>query len=113
MLRWRIYYDDGGTFDSGQGSPSDAPPFGVVAIVQPEPTIRRVIATGFDWYYWVDAEQQWWGGDLSGVLDRMLHRKPVEHLLMGRSIDHKSYQEIMRRADEDPDFVGYLKGHPA
>lgn len=112
-LLWRIYYDDGGTFSSADGTPACAPPFGVVAIVQPEPTVKRVIASGFDWYYYVDSEQQWWGGDLAGVLDRMLHRKPVEYLLMGRSVDHATYHEIMRRADEDPDFRGCLKGDRA
>lgn len=30
---WRIYYADGSTFDSKQGSWADAPPFGVQCIV--------------------------------------------------------------------------------
>jgi hypothetical protein len=30
---WRVFYADGSTFDSTQGSWADAPPFGVVCVV--------------------------------------------------------------------------------
>ena len=32
-IRWRVYYDDGSTFDSSQGSPADSPGWGVVACI--------------------------------------------------------------------------------
>lgn len=108
-LTWRIYYSDGSTFDSLQGEPVSAPPFGIACIVQSEPSLGRVIVSTFDFYYWVDEQQQWWGSDWSGVLDRMLHRLPVYALLQGRSVDHETFRLIMRRADQDPNFVGFLK----
>ena len=33
VASWRVFYADGSTFDSSQGSWADAPPFGVVCVV--------------------------------------------------------------------------------
>lgn len=33
IASWRVFYADGSTFDSSQGSWADAPPFGTVCVV--------------------------------------------------------------------------------
>ena len=99
---WRIYYTDGSTFNDNQGSPEDAPAFGVVCIVHPNGLVGRVILHRHDWYYWT--EDGWSGGDLHGLLDRLLHRLSTTAVLQGRSVANKVFREIMARADKDPDF---------
>ena len=102
-IRWRIYYDDGSTFDS-QGGCEDAPPFGVICIIYPDDLVGRKIMHGWDWYYWVPEAGQWWGSDIYGVLDRLLHNLPLRALKQGRNASNERYRQIMAAADKDPDF---------
>lgn len=104
MIDWRVYYSDGSTFDNSKGEPDDAPAFGVVCIPQPDLVTGRMIMHGWDWYYYVPDSDQWWGSDLQGVLDRLLHRLPVLALLQGRNVSNEVFREIFGRADKDPDF---------
>lgn len=104
MIKWRIYYANGDTFDNSRGEKKDAPPFGVVCIVYPDDLVGRVIMHGFDWYYWVPGHEQWWGSDIYGVLDRLLHNLPLYALKQGRSVSNQEYSSIMTTADKDPDF---------
>ena len=114
-MRWRIYYADGSTFDSSQGEHEDAPPFGVICIVYPNDLVGRIIMHGWDWYYWVPGDGQhcqprsprtgqWWGSDIYGVLDRLLHNLPLCALKQGRNASNERYRQIMAAADKDPDF---------
>ncbi len=103
-MNWRIYYTDGSTFDNSQGKCEDAPAFGVVCIVYPDKLVGRVILHRHDWYYWIGEEEGWSGGDIYGLLDRLLHRLPTEAVLQGRNVSNKMFRNIMARADKDPDF---------
>lgn len=103
MIDWRIYYDNGHTFDPEDGGPMQAPGFGVICIAQRDPEVGRVILHGWDFYYQAD-NGQWWGSDIYGVLDRLLHRLPVSALCAGRTIATDDFRAIMARADKDPDF---------
>ncbi len=104
MIDWRIYYSDESTFDSSQGSPQDAPAYGVICIIYSNELVGRIIMHRWDWYYWVPDEGQWWGSDLFGVLDRLLHRLPTIALCQGRNVSNKTYSKIMGMADKDKDF---------
>jgi hypothetical protein len=104
MIEWRILYDDGTDFDSSQGEPCDAPAYGIVCIIQRDDLVGRKIAHGWDWYYWVPQEGAWWGADIYGLLDRLLHRLPTEAICQGRMVSNKEFAIIMGRADRDPDF---------
>ena len=103
-MDWRIFYDDGGTFDDSQGEPVDAPAFGIVCIVQQNADVGRTILHGWDWYYWVSEKVEWWGSDIYGLLDRLLHRLATEAILQGRTVSRREFQQIMKRADKDPGF---------
>lgn len=103
-MLWRIYYADGSTFDNLQGDPEDAPAFGVIAVVQPDERVGRQVIHQWDWYYWNSDAGQWWGGNLFGVLDRLLNRLPLGALLQGRMESSEKYSEIINRATNDPDF---------
>lgn len=101
-MDWRIYYGDGSSFDSSEGSPLDAPSYGIICAVYPDELVGRAIMHGWDWYYWVNG--QWWGSDIYGVLDRMLHNLPLQALKQGRNVSNQVYRKIMTTADKDPDF---------
>lgn len=104
-MKWRIYYDNGTTFDSSQGMPEDAPAFGVQCIVFPDKDHGRTILQRFDWYYWKRDENEWWAGDLFGVLDLFMHQpKNVTALKAGRNVSNTTFQDILHKAVHDPDF---------
>ena len=115
-IAWRIYYDDGSTFDSSMGEPEDVLAFGVICIVYPNDLVGRQIMWGWDWYYWVPGENNWWGSDIHGLLDRLLHRLPSECICQGRNVSNEVFRSIMDAADKDPDFPpksGKIRGeHP-
>ena len=45
---WRVYYADGSTFDSTQGTWAEAPPFGVQCIVWYHEPPRKTLDGGLD-----------------------------------------------------------------
>jgi hypothetical protein len=103
MIQWRIFYDDGSTFDNEQGAPYDAPGLGVICIVKMDTQSGRGILSGFDYYLYIDIE--WMGADLFGLLDHVLNRfAHLRGVCAGRTIDNGTYQLILRRAHEDDDF---------
>ena len=103
-LEWRIYYDDRSTFSSDDGYPKDAPAFGVVVIPMPDPDTGRGIVNGDDWYCWHLEDRRWWGCDIHGLLDLLLHNAPITAIKQGRSVSNSTFHEIMAAARCDPDF---------
>ncbi len=104
MPRWRLYYADGTIFSSDDGLPGDAPAFGVQCAVQPDPEVGRLCLNGWDWYYYHHGHREWWGSDLHGLLDHLLHRTPITAICQGRNVHNTDYRRIMKRAQQDPDF---------
>ena len=98
---WRVYYDDGGTFDSTQGLPEDAPAFGFICAVGYDETGQRYIMHGWDHYCW--DEDQWWGMDLCGLIDRLALNR-VRAYKLGRTVTKQRFRELMAAAASDPDF---------
>ena len=101
MVKWRIYYADGTTFDSSEGTPYDAPSRGVICIVQPDIDVGRHLVHRFDFYWWHDGE--WYGGEIFGLFDYLASdgHKTVK---FGRTISNHQYTDIIQRAGNDPDF---------
>jgi hypothetical protein len=116
-LRWRVYYDDGSTFDDTMGSPADSVGWGVVATVSTHPAEGKTFQSMAD-YYVFDPRAGWVGTDLCGLFDRLGNRVPMEAVCFGRMIPNEDYARIHRQALEDPDFhrksqraVGEPVGH--
>lgn len=101
MVSWRIYYDDGTTFDSDDGPPHLAPKRGVQAIVRDDPQTGFMVLEGHDHYWW--EHDQWVGGDKYGFFD-YLSRSGRKVVLFGRSIRREEYERIVNEARNDPDF---------
>lgn len=107
---WRIYYENETTFSSLEGKPFEAPPYGFVCVVFPDHdkggnTIGRYIMHGWDYYFWQREYREWWGCNLTGLLDRLASRLPTEAVCIGRTVHSTLFRELMGRADRDPDFT--------
>jgi hypothetical protein len=103
MPEWRIYYGDGSTCDSDQATVSGSVPvLGVVAIAQVG--APRIIHL-WDWYWYHEGACQWYGADLTGLLDQILHcRADVGVVLQGRTVPKERYDEALKAATYDPEF---------
>lgn len=104
MTDWRIYYDNGDTFDNADGTPEDAPPFGVLCIVFACKVNGRMVMHGWDWYFYNEQEKNWWGADIHGLLDQLMWNKPVRAVKQGRNTTETNWHDTMNRAMNDPDF---------
>lgn len=114
MTFWRITYEDGSTFSSGDGGPGEAPAVGVVAIRQRlhcksghheseilksgEPRILSA-----DLYWWRPDAEEWMEGDLLGFLDQAKHCGAV-HLKEGRVVPHNTWEKLWAKISNDPAF---------
>lgn len=67
-LQWRIYYHDGSTFSSEDGTVDEAPREGLICIVGYGRDGQRYIANRWDFYHWDEGTGQFWGRDVFGVL---------------------------------------------
>lgn len=100
---WRIFYDDGATFDSRQGEPHQAPTRGFVCAVGYDERGERYIMHGWDFYRWDRDARQWWGMDLFGLMDA-LHEGRVYAFKEGRTVTRSEFERLMDTAHRDPDF---------
>ena len=103
-VMWRIYYDNGTTFDNSMGAPHEAPGLGVQIIVQAHPDVGRELLTRFDWYYWREDVQRWWASDHFGLLDQLTSDRAnvVRAVRAGRNAS--AYASILARAEADVSF---------
>lgn len=108
QVTWRLYYDDLSTFDSNDGEPEHAPPFGLIAVVGYDEAESRMMLHRWDYYYCKDLDGRpiWYGSDFMGVIDQFAHdiNRDIHGLKMGRTIDNKTYQEIVSKASHDRDL---------
>lgn len=95
---YRIYYDDGSTYDR---EVELAPCDGVIIIVQDDPDVGREILHIKDFYYWEHG--RWWGCDHYGMED-YLRRPGWKKVVAGRNTFYQNYSDLYDRANKDEDF---------
>lgn len=105
-MDWKIYYSDDSTFSSLDGPVEASEPWGVICIVYPNEGIGRGVMQGFDFYCLVeiDGKPEWHGHDWIGLLDALAARDKIIVVNRGRAIGERHYEELIIRAQEDPDF---------
>lgn len=103
---WRIYYEDGSTFSSEQGSPFDAPRTGVQVIVHEDGDGLSLMSQS-DFYYW-EPERSDWGWSYCDQYTLVLHLQRAKRplILFGSMVTLGQFTEIEKRALSD---VGALK----
>lgn len=100
MRRWRIYYDDGSTYDASiEAAPCD----GVIVVVQDDADVGRELLHMKDFYVWDHG--RWFGCDRYGLED-YLRRPGWKKMIAGRNTTPANYHALMERARVDPDFPG-------
>lgn len=93
-MKWRFYYTEDNTVDDA----FDAPPFGLLCILHRDIELGWVILHSSNWYWY--AQDQWWGGDLHGMLDQMMHLGATWPK-QGRTVHNTEYNDTLLRALAD------------
>lgn len=96
MIDWEIFYDNGETFNSEDGSPEEAPGRGVIAIVCPDKIQEWVIVSKFDYY--IFRPDGWYGVDQFGLYDYLID-PGFKIVKFGRTIDNAEFQRIHQSAN--------------
>ena len=102
---WVVYYGDGSTYSSEDGS--SPPARDVQVIVQRHPEVGVELVTASDYYVWRNG--RWWGVDLFGLFDYLTRPGPKK-VLFGRTIETEVYKRIIKRACEDTDLMRGPRG---
>ena len=126
-MDWKIFYEGGFSFSSGDGQPEEAPIWNVQVIVMPHIESGRRVRCLFDYYVWWG--DRWEGVDLTGVMDFLIERGEYSleeeigdvefrkrafatgRVKAGRTIEKEEFYSLYRAADRDPEFpkrTGYM-----
>jgi len=103
---WKIYYGDGSTFSSREGTPWRAPGVDVQVIVMNDDNHGWRTQAGDDYYVWDcrGGETRWWGVDKFGLWEYLFIQTGYKRALAGKTTTSERFSEIFKRASEDPDF---------
>lgn len=104
-LTWKIYYGDDRTCSSLDGAVEDTPVRDVQVIILIDQDHGWTTQAGTDYYVWDDRGNgsRWWGVDYPGYIDYLIE-PGWKKVLLGRTISSNRFNEIYKRASEDPDF---------
>ena len=102
MSKWKIYHEDGTTFDSTQGQPWDAPAYGVMCIGQGLENGTNNIDNGH-WYIWRTDLQSWLSiKTQDGMNDQWAHFAcEIPAVLFGRVTLRSTFNAARKRMVED------------
>lgn len=99
---WRIYFADGSTFSSLEGSPLDAPYKRVAFILVSDPDVGRRIVHGQDAYVWTGRE--WWWCSERDAFDHVNESPRDRRGFRGQWMHKAEWLAMWDRALADPDF---------
>ena len=100
-MQWKIYFGDGSTFSSDQGSPSDAPTHNIQIILEATEKEGVIRLAGKEYYWHDDDLGQWCAGDYSGMMDYVLRCTTVK---VARSMRTCDFDALFQVCVDDPDF---------
>jgi hypothetical protein len=101
-VRFKIWYDDGGTYTDEDGPPELAPKRGVQAISQSDPHCGRTLCRADDFYVYqnYDGIRSFQGVDQFGLHDYLIE-SGYKLVLFGRTIGNQEYREVLARVNAD------------
>lgn len=101
-MNWIIYYGDGSTFSSNDGTWLRAPVDNIQVIVQTNPEGGLMTCAGSDYYFMTmrdgDEHPRWYGGDIIGLLEYL---RTTGRVKFGLHISNGQYKKILERAKKD------------
>jgi hypothetical protein len=95
MGEWKLYYSDGSTFSYEDGTPDQAPRYGLLIVTQ-NLHGRQEMLFNQNFYFHVDGE--WFGMDEYGVRERLSQRLPVQPMVQGRYVSARDFSIAYRLA---------------
>ena len=100
MKPWRIYYLDGTTYSSDDGSPYDAPALGVLVIRSIKSNGEPWLVRGSDFYVWIrEPDNKWVTMDIFGVMTSYITRPGPQKIIVGALMpDSDAYWDLNKRA---------------
>ena len=100
---WRIYYDDGSTWDWTQGL-EGREPYGVICILHKIATQNgSTLHINYGAPYYGYDGSEWILMQLNDVEDRLAHGLPIEKFILGRALSRGDFMKIYRQAQSDKD----------
>jgi len=96
-MGWTIVYEDGTRFSSEDGTPYDAPCFGVLVIGQPGVDYRDLV-WGEIYYIYRSDHGYWSGHDKIGLIDQLAHALPF---ITGFCVGRDTTNSTMKKAVAD------------
>jgi hypothetical protein len=109
VIEWIVYYSDGSSFTSADGSPSDAPRRGVQCVAVRDDTCGKLIWHSSDFYCW---QGEWVNHSLLGLLDYLELGGTEKIVLRGFGIARDRFKAVYRSAVEDPRLPFKTCRHP-
>jgi hypothetical protein len=107
-IDWRIYYADGSTFDSSDGTPWDVKPHGIQIILQRhhDPCEAAFLVWMKDYYVW--KHNRWFAVDNDGLrLYLFVENHPHHKMCMaGQTVDNETWDLLYKTVKADKDFFG-------
>lgn len=101
-MKWRIYYDDGTTWNWTQGTVG-MPIYGVLIVLQEfkytNGTIGYHIVHGCPYYLLYDGT--WLHSYENDIIDHITHDKRIDKLLVGRMVSKETFGKVYEKAVGD------------
>lgn len=100
---WRVYYEDGSTWDHTQGL-DDIPGWGVICVLQQVNTergLRHNIVYGCQYY--MLHQNEWLHAYDNDLIDYLVSRKTIDMVLVGRMTTKLRFAEVYGEAKKDKD----------
>ena len=100
--KWIVFYDDGQSFSSLDGSPWEAPRDYVQCIVVADPGCGSYVLAETNFYCWHYDDESWVPHDMVGLVQYL--RKPGDRklVLCGYWVNREHYLSVRRDVQKDP-----------
>lgn len=98
-MDWKVYYTENRTYN---GSVENVPIWEVLLIVERDRNHGRKIVSGGDYY--IFDNERWQSVDSVGMLQYMARPGMYKRFLVGVMIDDDDWNEVVKKARNDPDF---------
>jgi len=104
--RWRVYYDDGSTWDWTRGL-NGIPTNGVIVVLQ-KTMFHDSRGHEVDKYhtvhgcpYYMHADGEWLHAYADDIIDRLANRRPIDIVLIGRMVTKYCFGKVHAQATQD------------
>ena len=102
LSKWRVYYDDGSTWNWTEGF--DLEPYGIICILQETATVNRsVFSIISNAPYYVYTDKEWIKAEPNDIEDYLVHGIRIEKFVVGRAVSKRKFVEIFNIAMRDKD----------